>query len=131
MYRIPIVVAIPLAVLFLFLLSPLQGLSEELPEGVTAQLVAEYPSNIPGMKKIQLFKITLQPGAVWKDIPVENTDLCNATQGTFTVVNQKTGTTTIYAEGSRWINEKGTTVTVSNPGDVPAVQWVYVLNEKG
>ena len=131
MYRRPMVVAIPLAVLFLFLLSPLQGLSEELPEGVTAQLIAEYPSKIRGVKMIQLFKITLQPGAVWKDIPIENTDLCNATQGTFTVVDQKKGTTTLYSKGSRWVNEKGTTVTVSNPGDVPAIQWVYVLNEKG
>ncbi len=46
-------------------------------------------------------------------------------------MDQKTGNTTIYAEGSRWVNEKGTTVTISNPGDVPAVQWVYVMNEKG
>ncbi len=75
MYRRPMIVAIPLAVLFLFLLSPLQGLSEELPEGVTAQLVAEYPSKIRGVKLIQLFKITLQPGAVWKDIPIENFEL--------------------------------------------------------
>ncbi len=42
-------------------------------------------------------------------------------------MNHTKGTTTVHTTGSRWVNEKGDVVTVSNPGDTVAVQWVYVL----
>lgn len=45
-------------------------------------------------------------------------------------MNQKTGVANFYAPGSRWVNEKGSTITVANPGNVVAIQWVYTLVEK-
>lgn len=45
----------------------------------------------------------------------------------FTVVNQTKGTTEVHSPGSYWVNDKGDIITVSNPGDVPAVQWVHAL----
>ncbi len=130
-YRSSAIVGVFSAVLFVLLLFPMQARSQGLPEGVEAAVVAEYPVNIPGVEKVKLLKFTFQPGAVLKDFYLEATEFCTVTQGTFTVMNHEMGTTTVYAAGSRWSNPKGVTVTVSNPGDVPAIQWVYVLNEKG
>ena len=46
--------------------------------------------------------------------------------------DHSTGVTTVYAPGSRWrMPPKGTKVTVANNGSVPAVQFVYMLVEKG
>ena len=114
----------------LLLVFPVQSWSQGLPEGVEVQVVAEYSVTIPGIEKVQLRKVTLQPGAILENIPVNDTDFCSETQGTLTVVDHKNGTTTLYAAGSRWAPEKGITATISNAGDVPAVMWVYRLIEK-
>ena len=115
------------AVLLLF---PMQSWSEGLPEGVTWEIVAVYKVDDPGIDKVQLGKFSMEPGTSL-ETPVEATvEFCTATQGEFTVVNHDLGTTTIYAAGSRWSQAKGQTVTVTNPGDVPAVQWVYELYPK-
>ncbi|MCH9046917.1 MAG: hypothetical protein IIA40_12540 [SAR324 cluster bacterium] len=52
MNRSAFLIAAPVvAVLFLLLVVPAQGWSQELPKGVKVQLVAEYPVDVPGMEK--------------------------------------------------------------------------------
>ncbi len=113
------------------LLLPAKSWSQGLPEGITVSVVAEHPVNIPGIEKVTLLKFTFQPGAVLENFLLEATEFCNATQGSFTVVNHDLGTTTVYTAGSRWSQGKGQTVTVSNTGEEVAVQWVYELIESG
>ena len=112
------------AVLLLF---PMQSWAQDLPEGVTWEIVAVYKVDDPGIDKVQLGKFSMEPGTSL-ETPVEATvEFCTATQGEFTVVNHDLGTTTIYAAGSRWSQKKGHKVTISNSGDGLAVQWVYEL----
>ncbi len=69
-----IVVGSVLAILFLSLLMPTQSRAQmELPEGVAAELIAVWPSDIPGIKEVRLIKFTFQPGAILKDFPVIGT----------------------------------------------------------
>ena len=128
-YRSSLVVGTILAVLLLAF--PMQSWSQGLPEGVEVTVVAEYSVKIPGIEKVQLRKVTLQPGAILENISAKHTDFCQVTQGMVTVVDHGQRTTTVYVAGSRFAPEKGTTMTVSNPGDVPGVVWVYRLIEKG
>ena len=62
-----------LAVLFLCFPAPI--LAQGLPEGVQAELVAEYPANTAGIEKVQLMKFTFQPGAVLKNYTEPHTAL--------------------------------------------------------
>ncbi len=123
----PVMGPVLAAVLLFF---PLQSWSQGLPEGVTWEVVAVYKVDAPGVDRVELGKFTMEPGTVLKDFYLEATEFCNATEGSFSVVNHDLGTTTLYAAGSRWSQSKGQTVTVSNPGDVAAVQWVYELYYK-
>lgn len=45
----------------------------ELPEGVTFKVLAEFPSDIPGIEKVQLQELRLEPGAKWENITVGDT----------------------------------------------------------
>lgn len=111
------------------LLFPLQSWSQDLPEGVTWTVVAVYKVDTPGVDRVELGKFTIEPGATLT-MPLEADEFCTVTQGTFTVINHDLGTTTVYATGSRFSQAKGQKVTVSNPGDTLAVQWVYELYGK-
>ncbi len=109
---------------------PNTGWAGELPEGVTVQVVAEYPVDIPGVEKVLLKKFTLQPGATLAKFVVNDQTFCNTTQGVVTVIDHTDGSTTLYTPGSRWAPVKGHTFTVSNPGDETHVHWVYAMIEK-
>lgn len=118
-------------VLALFLFFPAQGWAAELPEGIDVKVVAEWPIDNPGVEKMLLRRVEFQPGATI-DLTVQHFEFCNATQGEWAVTNHTTGVTTLRVAGGRWrMPDKGTKVTVTNPGNVPAVQWVYRLIEKG
>ncbi len=59
-------------------------------------------------------------------------EFCNATQGEWAVKNLSTGETALRTAGSRWRSPpKGIKVNITNTGNVPAVQFVYRLVEKG
>lgn len=45
----------------------------ELPEGVTFKVLAEFPSDIPGIEKVQLQELRLEPGAKWENVTVGDT----------------------------------------------------------
>ncbi len=113
----------------LFLLFPLQAWSQDLPEGVGAQVVAEYAVDIPGVEKVERRQLSLAPGASW-EFELEDTLFCNATQGVIVVVDLTLGTSTLYTVGSRWAPNKGSTVFISNPGDETHVHWALALIEK-
>jgi len=102
----------------------------QMPEGVNAQVVAVHNFDIPGLDRVELLKFTIEPGAsIEMTLPAD--ELCTVTQGVFSVTNHDLGTTNVYAAGSRFSGgSKGQKVTVSNPGDVLAVQWVYDLYRK-
>ena len=99
-------------------------------EGITATDVAEWPVDIAGVEKVVLQRFEFAPGASM-DLTIEAYEFCNGVQGEWTVTDHSTGVTTVYAPGSRWrMPLKGTNVTVANNGNVPAVQYVYMLAEK-
>ncbi len=111
----------------LFLLP--QGVEAQ--EGIVAKDVAEWPVDNPGVEKVVLQRFEFAPGASMDDT-IKNYEFCNGVQGEWTVTDHSTGVTTVYAPGSRWrMPPKGTKVTVANHGSVPAVQFVYMLVEKG
>ncbi len=53
-----------------FLLLPPQAQSQGLPEGVDVVIISEHKSNIPGIEKVRLIKITIQPGKAWENTPI-------------------------------------------------------------
>ena len=68
-----------LTVFFFFLvfqlLWPSGVISQELPKGVSVVKVSEHEVNTPGVSKVVLFKITMEPGSAWENIPVAHTEL--------------------------------------------------------
>ncbi len=108
-----------------------QGHSQGLPEGVKATVIAEYPSDVPGLEMVRFVKVVLEPGAGWKNLDQRNEEYCWLTQGTMTHSDDESGATNVYGVGSRWSPRKGHTYTVTNTGDVDTVMWVYQLVEKG
>ncbi len=100
-------------------------------EGIDVKVVAEWPVDIPGIEKMQLRRVEFQPGATI-DLTIEYVEFCNGTQGEWAVTIPAGGQTTLHTAGGRWrMPAKGTKITVTNPGNVPSVQFVYRLIEKG
>ncbi|MFQ5757632.1 MAG: hypothetical protein ACE5H7_16260 [Acidiferrobacterales bacterium] len=113
------------------LILPSKSWAAELPEGIDVKVVAEWPVDIPGVEKMQLRRVEFQPGATI-DLTIKYVEFCNGTQGEWAVTIPAGGTTTLHTAGGRWrMPAKGTKITVSNPGNTPAIQFVYRLIEKG
>ena len=102
-----------------------------LPDGVTASVIAEYPSKVPGLEKVRLVKVVLQPGAKFDNALIENDEYCRLEQGQLTRINHKTGATDVYTVGSLWAPQKGERHTITNTGDVNTIMWAYQMIEKG
>ena len=64
-----------LSVLFVLLLYPLQSRSQVMSEGVSVVTISEHNINTPGVEKVKLVKMTLQPGASIENLPVTDTAL--------------------------------------------------------
>lgn len=126
------VVVVFLAAAVLLLSAPLlDSAAAQAPEGVNVKVVAEWPVDNPGVEKVILRRVEFAPGATI-DVTMEHFDFCNGVQGEWTVTNHGSGVTTIYHPGSRWrMPPKGTSLTVTNNGSEPAVQFVYRLIETG
>ncbi len=104
---------------------------EELPEGITVSVIAEYPSSLPILETVRLLKVVQQPGAAFVDEVVLSDEYCWLTKGILTSNNLITGETVVYGTGSHWTAAKGLRHTTRNTGDVEAVMWVLQLVEKG
>lgn len=104
-----------------------QARSEGLPEGITATVIAEYPSKVPTVKKVRLVKVVMQPGALFDNIEVKSEEYCELKRGALTHVSHDTGVVDLYTAGARWAPPKGSYHTVTNTGDDVAEMWVYQL----
>ena len=97
-----------------------------LPEGVSIEVIAEYPSMTSGVEKVLFRRITLKPGASW-DLTVPAQSLCQATKGQLKVVDHTSGETLVFDTGARWITYPGHEVTLSNQGSIDHEHLFYTL----
>lgn len=122
-----IVVGSILAILFLSLLIPTQSKAQDLPEGITFEVVKEYPaSSIPGAKSVKLMLATFAPGAKLENFTNPTVNICTGLTGELRVVFPNKGTTMRRA-GEQWIEEKGVTMSLYNDGDVTFVDSFIMI----
>ncbi len=114
----------------LFLVVP-DADAEELPEGITVTVIAEYKSRVSNLDKVRLVRVLMKPGAMFDNVLVKNEEYCELKKGTLTDTSHATNTTSVYTVGSRWAPPKGERHTVINTGDEIADMWVYQIIEKG
>ena len=96
------------------------------PEGVSIEVLAEYPSKTPGVEKVLFRKITLKPGASWT-LTVPAQSLCQGIKGELEVVDHTSGKTFIYKAGDRWDTSPGHKTTLTNKGTVDHEHLFYTL----
>ncbi len=113
-----------------FLVAP-DAASEEIPEGITVTVIAEYKSRVSNLDKVRLVRVLMKPGAMFDNVLVLNEEYCELKKGTLTDTSHATNTTSVYTVGSRWAPPKGQRHTVINTGDEIADMWVYQIIEKG
>ncbi len=113
-----------LAIAFLAVLGA--GHAAGLPEGVSIEVLAEYPSKTSGVEKVLFRKITMKPGISWTlTIPAQS--LCQGTKGELEVFDQTSGETFIRKAGERWDTTPGHKVTLSNKGTVDHEHLFYTM----
>ncbi len=95
------------------------------PTGVSSKVLAEFPSEIPGIEKIVLLEFRLEPGAKLENFVHKETNFCTAKQGLLTAVVG--GTTVIRGPGSRWVCPLGLKVSLYNNGSEPHVHHIWQL----
>ncbi len=111
---------------FAFLAVPGTGQAAGLPEGVSIEVIAEYPSMTPGVEKILFRKLVMKPGASWT-FTTPSQSVCQGTKGELKAVNHTSGETFIFKAGDRWSTFTGHEMTLSNPGSVDHEQLFYTL----
>jgi uncharacterized cupin superfamily protein len=110
----------------ILLILPGKGWAAELPEGVSMEVLAEYPSKTPGVEKVLFRKMALKPGATWTfTVPAQS--LCHATKGELEVADQTTGKTHVFKVGDRWDTSPGHKVTLTNKGTVDHEHLFYTM----
>ena len=109
-----------------FLAVPSLGHAAGLPEGVSIEVLAEYPSKTPGVEKILFRNMVLKPGASWT-LTVPAQSLCQGTKGELEVVDQTSGETFNFKAGDRWYTTPGHKVTLSNKGTVDHEHLFYTM----
>ena len=105
-----------------------QALAQELPPGVTVEVLADYGSpGIPGVANVRLIRFTMEPGAKIENFTVGTTNYCDASKGEITAVIEN-GPTLILGAGSRWVEPKGLVYKLlRNDGDVPFVDLIIEI----
>lgn len=107
------------------------GYGDELPEGITVTVIAEYESRVPSLDKVRLVRVLMEPGASFVDVVVKSEEYCELKAGTLTHVNHTTGATNVFTPGARWAPGKGNRHTHTSTGDEVVDMWVYQLIEEG
>ncbi len=110
---------------FAFLAVPGTG-QAGLPEGVTIEVIAEYPSQTPGVEKILFRRIILKPGASMT-FTEKAQSLCQGTKGELEVVDHTTGETVVKKAGDRWDTSPGHEITLTNRGTVDHEHLFYTM----
>ena len=111
---------------FAFMAVPNASQAGGLPEGVSIEVIAEYPSMTPGVEKILFRRIVMKPGASWS-LTVPAQSVCQGTKGEAELVDHTSGKTYNFKTGDRWFTEPGHKVTLSNPGTVDHEHLFYTL----
>ena len=111
---------------FAFLAVPNAGQAAGLPEGVSIEVIAEYPSLTPGVEKILFRKITMKPGISWT-LTVPAQSVCQGTMGELEVVDHTSGETYNFKPGDRWYTEPGHEVTLTSKGTVDHEHLFYTM----
>ncbi len=109
-----------------YLVVPGAGHAAKLPEGVTIEVLAVYPSKTPGVEKVLFSKITMKPGASWT-LTESAQSLCQGTKGELEVRDHPAGKTLVFKAGDRWATSPGHEVTLSNKGTVDHEHLFYTL----
>jgi hypothetical protein len=126
MLRVSSLIVAASSLAFAFLAVPGTGQAGGLPEGVSIEVIAEYPSMTPGVEKILFRNLVLKPGAAW-DLTVPAQSVCQATKGEAKLVDHTSGETLVLKTGDRWFTSPGHKVTLSNPGTVDHEHLFYTL----
>ena len=109
-----------------FLAVPSTGQAAGLPEGVTIEVIAEYPSQTPGVEKILFRRIVMKPGASMSFTePAQS--LCQGTKGELEVVDHTSGETIVHKAGDRWDTSPGHEITLTNRGTVDHEHLFYTM----
>ncbi len=110
----------------ILLILPGKGWTAELPEGVSIEVLAEYPSKTPGVEKILFRKITLKPGASWT-LTAPAQSLWHGTKGELEVFDHTSGKTVVHKAGDRWATTPGVEVTLTNKGTIDHEHLFYTM----
>jgi len=119
-----IIAAASLAIAFLAVPGTVRAAG--LPEGLTIEVIAEYPSMTPGVEKVLFRKLVLKPGVSWS-LTVPAQSMCQATKGEAKLVDHTSGETLVLKTGDRWFTSPGHKVTLSNPGTVDHEHLFYTM----
>ncbi len=111
---------------FAFLAVPSTSQAGGLPEGVSIEVIAEYPSMTPGVEKILFRKIVMKPGVSWT-LTVPEQSVCQGTKGELEVVDHTSGETFNFKAGDRWYTVPGHEVTLTSTGTVDHEHMFYTL----
>ena len=88
--------------------------------------ITDYSTEVPGLDKILLRKITLKPGASWS-LAVPDQSVCQGVKGVPEVVNKTTGKISIFNADDRRSTVSGHEVTLNNNGTVDYGPLFYTL----
>ncbi len=125
---IHVMTALLIATPFLFVVPDARSM--ELPEGMKVTVIVEYPSDAPGLEKVRLLKVLMQPGTGWTKVKQVREEYCTLEKGTLTSTDYTVNTTTVYSIGSFWSPRKDHIYTTFNTGDDEVVMWAFQLIEE-
>ncbi len=126
MLRFSSLIVAAASLVFAFLAVPGTGQAGGLPEGVSIEVIAEYPSMTPGVEKILFRKLVLKPGVAW-DLTIPAQSVCQATKGEAKLVDHTSGETFNFKAGDRWYTVPGHEVTLTSTGTVDHEHMFYTL----
>jgi hypothetical protein len=101
------------------------GDETKISEGVTAKVLSEGPSIIPGFAKVRLRDITMQPGSGFAPRPMMNSMICHALQGEMEIDQGERKFTA--KKDHVWTCTNGMSEGASNKGSTVAVMRVADL----
>lgn len=111
---------------FAFMAVPNASQAGGLPEGVSIEVIAEYPSMTPGVEKILFRRIVMKPGVSWTfTVPAQS--VCQGTKGELEVADHTSGKTYNFKTGDRWFTEPGHEVTLTSTGTVDHEHLFYTM----
>ncbi len=101
--------------------------SQQLPPGVTVQVVKQFPPSVfPGAKSVTQLLFMLEPGARLDNFSPPGLHICNGLAGA-AKVTFKDGRTVIRKAGDQWIEEKGVPFSMVNEGKVTFVDSFFQI----